>query len=151
MEIAAIALDHEDARRLIGELNRELAATYPEEGANHFRLDAGEVAAGRGAFLVARIDGDAVGCGAVRLLDDGRAEVKRMYTSPAARGRGVARALLAELERVGRELGARELVLETGVRQTEALGLYRGAGFVPVDAWGEYIDSPLSVCLGKVL
>jgi putative acetyltransferase len=151
VQIARVSLDDDDALRLIAALNRELAATYPEEGATHFRLDANEVTGDRGAFLVARVDGAAVGCGAVRLLDDGRAEIKRMYTSPPARGRGVGRALLTELERVGRELGARELVLETGVRQTEAMALYQRAGFGPIAAWGEYVDSPLSVCLGKAL
>jgi putative acetyltransferase len=77
-----------DAQRLIAALNAELAARYPEPGANHFRLDPDEVAPGRGALLVAYVDDHPVGCGAVRLLADGDAEVKRMYVVDAARGLG---------------------------------------------------------------
>ena len=70
-------------QQLILALNAELEVRYPEEGANHFRLDADEVADGRGAFLVAYIDGRAVGCGAVRRNDPEVAEIKRMYVRPA--------------------------------------------------------------------
>jgi GNAT superfamily N-acetyltransferase len=139
------------AAELIGELNDELSARYPEEGANHFRLDAGEVAPGRGAFFVAYVDGEAMGCGAVRKLEDGVVEIKRMYVRPAARGRGVGRAVLAVLEAEARELGAERLVLETGERQQEALALYRRAGFTEIACFGEYVDSPLSLCMAKDL
>jgi GNAT superfamily N-acetyltransferase/SAM-dependent methyltransferase len=145
------SLDSADARALIGELNRQLDDDYPEPGANHFRLDAGEVAPGRGVFLIARLGGEAVGCGAVRALDDGVAEIKRMYTRPAARGKGVARALLAALEVQARSLGATRLVLETGERQRAAVALYVRAGFEEIPPFGEYVDSPLSVCYGKPL
>jgi GNAT superfamily N-acetyltransferase len=150
-ELVFVDLDHGDARALIAALDAELAATYPEEGATHFRLDPAEVAHGRGAFLIARDAGRPVGCGALRLLGDGVAELKRMYTVPAARGRGVAARLLAELERVAAGLGAREIRLETGARQAAALALYRRAGYRPIPAYGEYVGSPLSVCMGKRL
>ena len=101
---------------------------------------------------MAYADGAPVGCGAVRLLDGDDAEVKRMYVVPSARGRGVGRALLAALESEARSLGAGRLVLETGIRQTEALALYRRAGFVDIPAYGEYAASPgTSVCLAKGL
>src|SRR5687768_10077406 len=76
------------ARMLIDALNAELSSRYPEEGANHFRLDPDEVADGRGAFLIARRSGKAVGCGAVRRIEAGAGEIKRMYVSPEERGRG---------------------------------------------------------------
>jgi GNAT superfamily N-acetyltransferase len=139
------------AQALIAELNTELSARYPEEGATHFRLDAEEVASGHGAFLVAYLDGEPVACGAVRRNEDGAAEIKRMYTRPAARGRGVARALLDALEAEARTLGADRLVLETGERQLEAVALYHRAGFVEIPCFGEYVDSPLSLCMGKEL
>lgn len=151
MNLTRVSLPDADADALIAQLNAELRAAYPEEGANHFRLDPDEVGPGRGAFLIARLDGLPVGCGAVRLIEPGRCEVKRMFTSPAARGRGVAHAVLRELERAALELGATMLVLETGPRQTAALALYRDAGFKPVPAWGEYVGCELSVCLGKAL
>ena len=139
------------AHQLISELNEELSARYPEEGATHFRLDADEVAPGRGAFLVAYVDGEAVGCGAVRRIEDGVGEIKRMYVRSAARGRGVGAAIIAALEAEARRLDVTRLVLETGERQLEALALYRRAGFVVIPPFGEYVDSPLSVCLAKEL
>jgi putative acetyltransferase len=138
-------------QQLILALNAELEEMYPEEGANHFRLDADEVADGRGAFLVAYRDGQAVGCGAVRRNDVHVAEIKRMYVIPKERGRGIARQVLNALESEARQLGVRRLVLETGLRQVEALALYRRAGFVEIPLFGEYIDSPLSVCMEKDL
>jgi GNAT superfamily N-acetyltransferase len=139
------------AAELIGELNEELSARYPEEGANHFRLDAGEVAPGCGAFFIAYVDGEAMGCGAVRRIEDGVAEIKRMYVRPAARGRGVGRAVLETLEAAARELGTGRLVIETGERQQEALALYRLSGFEEIPCFGEYVDSPLSLCMAKDL
>ena len=144
-------LDSAAASALIAALNAELSASYPEEGANHFRLEPDEVAQGTGAFLVARVAGRPVACGALRMLDPSTAEIKRMYVIPELRGRGIARAVLAELEAECLRLGASRLVLETGARQTGALALYGRAGFVEIPAFGEYLDSPLSVCLAKAL
>ncbi|MFG1875602.1 GNAT family N-acetyltransferase [Sphaerisporangium sp. NPDC049003] len=141
------------ARALILELNAELAELYPEEGANHFRLDPEEVRPGRGAFLIAD-DGETgtpLGCGAVRLTEPGVAEIKRMYVRSDARGRGIGRALLLALLDQAAALGAARVVLETGERQAEALKLYRGAGFAETERFGEYVDSPLSVCMAKTL
>jgi putative acetyltransferase len=139
------------ALELIGALNIELQRRYPEPGATHFRLDPDEVTPGRGAFLVAFLGAEPVGCGAVRLLNDFDAEIKRMYVKPEARRRGVAKALLAALQAEAIYLGAKQLLLETGVRQQEAIGLYRGAGFTGIEPFGEYMDSPLSVCMAKPL
>jgi len=141
-----------DSQALITALNTELSAMYPEPGANHFKLDPEETASGRGAFLVVYRDDVPVGCGAVRLLDAETGELKRMYVSPAERGRGLGRRLVAELEAEAKALGVRRLVLETGTRQHAALALYRRAGFLPIPLYGEYLLSPgTSVCLGKDL
>lgn len=140
------------SRALIESLNAELSGVYSEPGATHFRLDPGEVSGGRGAFLVVYLEGTAVGCGALRLLNAGTAELKRMYVSPPARGKGLGRRLVAALEAEARALGVRQLVLETGVRQAAALALYRATGFRPIPLYGEYCLSPeTSVCLGKEL
>ena len=149
--IRAVPLDSAEARTLIAALDAEMHGRYPEEGANHFRLDADEVAVGRGAFLVAALEGALVACGAVRRIEPGVLEIKRMYVAPAARRRGIARLLLERLEQEARALGAKRVVLETGVRQPDALALYERAGYEPVEPWGEYVDSPLSVCLCKEL
>ncbi len=139
------------SQALIAALNAELEATYPEEGANYFRLDEEEVGPGRGAFFVAYRDDEPVGCGAVRKIDATTAEVKRMYVVPAARGLGVGGRILAVIEAEAYALGASRLLLETGSRQRVAVGLYERAGFMHVEPFGEYVGSPLSVCMGKAL
>jgi putative acetyltransferase len=144
-------LDAPLSRQLIAALDAELSARYPEAGANHFRLDPEEVAPGRGVFLIA-FDGDTpIGCGAIRRLDAGTAELKRMYVVPAHRGRGVGHLLVDALEEHARDLGITRLVLETGLRQPEAVALYERAGFAVIPPFGEYLDSPHSLCMGKSL
>ena len=141
----------EAARRLLAALDDELSEQYPEPDANHFELAAEEVAGTSGAFLVAYLDGKAVACGALRGIEAGVGEIKRMYVAPPLRGKGVARAMLAALETNARKLGMRRLVLETGTRQLNALSLYRNAGFATIPCFGEYVRSPLSVCMAKDL
>jgi len=140
------------AERLILALNEEILRRYPEEGTPlHFRLEAAEVAEGRGTFLVAYHHGRPVGCGAVRLLDSARAEIKRMYIEPSARGHGLGYRLLCALEAEALMLEVKEIVLETGPRQPEAIALYSRAGFSRIAAFGEHHDHPLSVFMGKTL
>ena len=136
---------------MISRLNAELTSIYPEEGANHFRLDAEEVADKAGAFLVAWHDEIPVGCGAVRRLDSDTAEIKRMYVDPTERGTGVGRALLSALEDEAKRLKVVRIVLETGVRQMQAMSLYETCGFRRVSAFGEYVGSEYSVCMEKRL
>lgn len=150
--IAPASLSAPAARTLIAALNAELSGAYTEHGANHFALDAEEVAPGRGAFLVAHQGTTPVGCGAVRLLDAATGELKRMYVAPGVRGQGLGRALVEALQAEARRLGAKRLVLETGTRQHAALALYHRCGFKPIPLYGEYLSSPTtSVCLGKEL
>ena len=161
VEIAREPITSADAALLIGALNIELAAGYPEPGANHFRLDPEEVAPGSGVFIVARRALHPVGCGALRRLTDAAlvaelgphvGELKRMYVAPDVRGQGVGRALLERLEAEARALGIVRLVLETGTRQGAALVLYQRAGFSAIPPYGEYVASAAtSVCLAKAL
>lgn len=150
-EIQQAELTDPISTQLISALNAELDGIYPEAGANHFRLDAQDVTAGNGIFLVAFANQEPAGCGAIRRLDETAAEVKRMYVVPAFRGRGVAKQILAALERAALELGCTRLVLEAGNRQTDAMRLYESAGFAVIPPFGEYVDSPLSVCMAKDL
>jgi len=106
----------------------------------------------RGLFVVARLDGEPVGCGAVRPLVTGVpgvCEVKRMYTVPSARRRGVSRAVLAALERAAADLGYERMLLETGGQQPEAVALYESAGWRRVAPYGQYAGDPLSICFAK--
>jgi GNAT superfamily N-acetyltransferase len=106
-----------------------------------------------GAFVVAWLDAEPVGCGAVRALRDqpGVGEIKRMYTDPAARRRSVSRMVLARLEAIAVELGYHRLQLETGTPQPEAIGLYESAGWHRIEPYGLYRDAPTSRCFAKDL
>lgn len=137
---------------LVLRLNDELVAMYPEPGANHFTLDPKSVLPPKGIMVRAELGGADVGCGAVRVLDDARAEIKRMFVAPSMRGLKIGAAVLDRLEAEARGLGVSELVLETGVRQLAAIGLYEKAGFEPTPLWGEYLRSPdTSRCYRKPL
>src|SRR6266550_3825417 len=131
--IEAEPFESPDARRLIAELDAHLASRYPPEQRFGPNLKPAQIAPGIGTFVIARADGKAVGCGALRVLDETTAEVKRMYVEPALRGRGVAKEMLEHLEAVAATMGAHKLVLETGVYQEEAIGLYVRAGFRQID------------------
>jgi GNAT superfamily N-acetyltransferase len=103
-------------------------------------------------FLVARDDdGTPLGCGALRGLDGGVVELKRMYTVPAARGRGVGRAVLEALEAEARARGFTLARLETGDLLPEAHRLYARAGYQPIPCWGAYANSDISLCFERPL
>jgi GNAT superfamily N-acetyltransferase len=111
-----------------------------------------EVTPPRGIFLVAYLDGRPVGCGALRPLPAAGAdvaEIKRMYTSPSARRRGVSRAVLVRLESEAARLGYRRLQLETGLRQPEAMALYEASAYHRIPNYGMYAASDLSACFAK--
>ncbi len=124
-----------------------MASLYPAES-NHM-LDVASLRQPHVAFLVARVDGKALGCGAVVDSGEGWAEVKRMFVSPAARGLNLGRRLLDEIEAIAARRGARVLRLEMGGAQPEALGLYRSAGFVEIGPFGAYRPDPLSIFMEK--
>jgi GNAT superfamily N-acetyltransferase len=105
----------------------------------------------RGVYLLAWIDGVAVGSGALRPLDATTAELRRLYVAPGARRAGVARAMLAELEQRARGFGYATLQLETGNRQHAALALYAACGWRRIAPFGPYCDDPTSVCFEKPL
>jgi putative acetyltransferase len=151
LTITAEPFDSQDARRLIAGLDAGLAAIYPPAQRFGPNLKPEHLEGGHGTFLVARDEGRAVGCGAIRRLDATTAEVKRMYVEPELRGKGVGRAVLMSLEAAARQMGVQRLVLETGDQQEAAIALYRGAGFTPIDCWGEYASSPTSICFEKLI
>ena len=144
-------IDSPEARELHALSAQEFAWRYPDDGPNGSPLLRADLAPGRGALLIARADGRAAGCGALRTLEGTTGELKRMFTRREWRGQGVGRALLRELECVARELGLRRLVLETGIRQPEAIALYERGGFERIPPYGGYADSAISLCLQKDL
>jgi putative acetyltransferase len=135
-------------RTLVTGLDAELRARY---GADQDSYDGHNILSSQDSVIVA-FDGDTpVGCGAFRPYDAASAEIKRMFVPPVHRGRGVARAVLAALEQWATERGSTRAVLETGVHQTEAIVMYRKAGYVSVENYGPYVGLPLSCCFAKTL
>lgn len=111
----------------------------------------GDLQAPDAVFVVARLDGQPAGCGALRPLEPGVAEVKRMYTAPWARGKGVAAGVLTALETQAVARGHTILRLETGDRQIAANRLYERAGFVRIPCYGAYAARDWSRCYEKRL
>jgi putative acetyltransferase len=138
-----------DVGRLLEALDAYQSALYPPES-NHF-LDVEGLAGPDVRFFVARRDGQALGCGALRIDAAGYGELKRMFVSPEARGLKLGRLILDRIEEEARRAGLGCLRLETGIHQPAALGLYRSAGYVERDAFGEYRSDPLSVFMEKSL
>ncbi len=104
-----------------------------------------------GAFVLAMVDGQAVAGGGIRRLDPTSGELKRMWTAPTHRRRGLARVVLGALEDAARGRGWRRIVLESGVAQPEAIALYVAAGYQPVPGYGRYRDEPDAVSYAKTL
>ena len=90
-----------------------------------------------GLFMIARLDGEAVGCGGFKLIDKTTGEIKRVWTTPPARGLGVARRVLRTLEAAAREGGLKTLRLDTNRALTEAHALYRNEGYREVARFGD--------------
>lgn len=137
-----------DVGRLLAELDAYLEALYPPQS-NHI-LSLEELCRPNVRFLVARRAAEALACGAL-VVEDGYGEVKRMFVKPAARGRGLGRQILAGIEARAALEGVGVLRLETGVRQAEALGLYRACGYAERAPFGAYVEDPLSVFMEKLL
>ena len=148
--------DQPEVLALLEALDTYLASLYAPED-NHI-LGVEQLLGDDVRFLVARRDGLAVGCGAVRRSPGEPAtgglpygEIKRMFVAPAQRGQRIAEALLARLEAGLRSDGITQALLETGRDQAEALRLYRRVGYAVRGAFGGYPDNGLSVFMAKTL
>ena len=134
VKIAAEALDTADARLCLSTYFSELAARF-ETGFDAGADDSARVedmAPPSGLFVIARLDGDAVGCGGFKRVDKATGEIKRVWTAPSARGLGVARRMLRALEAAAREAGLKTLRLDTNRALTEAHALYRSEGYLEI-------------------
>ncbi|NYI04313.1 GNAT family N-acetyltransferase [Allostreptomyces psammosilenae] len=157
MEIEIRALDHPDAALMVAAAQAELKARYGEEDLT--AMETAEFAPPRGLFAVGYQAGRPVACGGWRVkepapeqgLRAGDVELKRLLVVEEARGRGLSRKLLAWLEDAARLAGHRRMVLETGTRQPEAIGLYLSSGYQPIAKFGFYRDDPESLCYAKPL
>lgn len=139
---------HEHFRYLVRFLDAELRIRDGEDHAFYDQFNKIDMI--RHA-VVAYLDGQAVGCGAIKAFAEGVAEVKRMYVPELHRGKRIASAVLQELEHWAAELGYTSLVLETGKAQPEAIGLYQKSGYTPIPNYGQYAGIENSVCMTKKL
>ncbi len=149
INIVAERPDSADAIQLIEELEAHLTPLYPQESRHGY--DVQKLITQGVAFFVLRCDGQAAGCGGVQIFGLEYGEIKRMYIRPRWRGLGLAKALLDHLAGYTRQQGVNLLRLETGIHQTEAIGLYERWGFRQIAPFGSYAEDPLSVYYEKQL
>lgn len=140
--------DNTHFQALIIDLDKELWQRYPDVQEEYDVLDKVK---GINTVVVAYLAGEPVGCACFRPFDDTTVEVKRMFVHEAQRGQGIARKILNELELWGKELGYARAVLETGIRQPEAIALYQRSGFNFMEKYAPYEDMENSVCMQKPL
>ena len=123
---------------------RELVRRYGEEGRSQV--------VGGARYLVASVEGRAVGCGALQPTGDPlTGELKRMFVEPEFRGRGIARGVLTGLEELAVDAGNSAVRLATGVRQPEAIAMYERHGYRLTDSYGKYVGDELARCYLKSL
>jgi GNAT superfamily N-acetyltransferase len=141
VSVVARPFAHPDVTAMIEQIQQYYVDTYG--GPDRDVPTPGDFTPPAGTFLVAYLDGVPVGSGGWRRRPDGSAEIKRMFVSATARGRGVARRVLAELEASARDAGVHTMVLNTGYKQPEAMALYESSGYVVTDErYGVYEQTP---------
>jgi GNAT superfamily N-acetyltransferase len=158
IQLRSVPYDHPDAVKLNDQVQVEYQQRYDGEG-DATPLDPAMFTPPSGLYLLAYdAEGAPVASGGWRTQDendegysDGDAELKRMYVVPEARGLGLARRILAELESDARASGRRRMVLETGDQQPEAIALYASSGYTPSPKFGYYRSYDSSRCMAKPL
>ena len=148
LQLTRTTSENPDFRALVALLDQDLAE---RDGAEHGFYAQFNKIANLQHVVVAYQAGVPVGCGAFKPFGAKAVEIKRMFVQPAHRGQGVARAVLAELERWAAELGYASCVLETGQKQPEAIALYKRSGYALIPNYGQYVGVENSVCLRKEL
>ena len=138
--------EHPDFVSLVAQLDAFLAELDGEEHAFYNSLN--KIDKIKHAIVIYE-DNKPVACGAIREFSPEATEVKRMYTLPAYRGKGIAKMVLAELEKWAAELSYKKCVLETGNRQPDAIGLYQKSGYKIIPNYGKYAGIENSVCFEK--
>lgn len=138
-----------DALALLREAAIEARELYPELFAADAPWPGNPPTPDRGVYLLAYLDGRPVACGALRPIDQATVEIRRMFVTADARRKGLARAMLLELECRAAGFAYSSMRLETGNRQLSAMALYETLGFWRIARFGEYANDPLSVCFEK--
>jgi GNAT superfamily N-acetyltransferase len=143
---------HPAAAPLLVGLRLEYTALYGPDGRAELDATSGyEFLPPAGAFLVLESDGVTLAGGALRRLEPGVGEIKRMWTAPDHRGRGHSRQILGALEAAAARRGYHTVRLQTGIPQRAAIGLYESSGYAPTAAWGRLADDPRILSFEKRL
>ncbi len=140
--------DNSDFRELVALLDKDLQIRDGDE--HSFYAQFNKVDKIR-HVVVAYAGGEAVGCGAVKEYSEGVTEIKRMFVRAEWRGRGIAKSILSELEAWASELNYSECILETGLKQPEAVALYQKSGYETIPNYGQYSGVENSVCMRKLI
>ncbi len=150
VEIIAVTTRDGGILEVVEKLDALMYELYPPESAHLTPPE--ELSAGDNRFFGARVDGKLMGCGAIRVVGQDYAEIKRIFVDPSSRGLGLGKALLNRLESESRLLGLFELKLETGIFQPEAIGLFERCGYAQCPAFGDYPkNDPNSYFMRKTL
>ena len=147
--LETVPYDSPEAHLLIEELQDEYVIRYGER--DQTPVDPDDFAAPRGTFLLAYRDGELVGCAGMRRRSEVDVEVKRMFIRRPFRGRGYSRGLLALIEQEASSLGFARILMESGLAQPEAMGLYESSGYERIPGFGHYRDKPQNRCYAKAL
>ncbi len=154
--VERVPITHPDAALLVEDVQQEYVRRYGSR--DETPIEPTYFDEPMGSFFIGYLDDVPVATGAWRRRTDIQvggtsqtAEIKRMYVAPRVQRRGLARAMLAHLEDTARAAGAEVMVLETGMRQPEAIALYESSGYTPVPGFGFYRDEPLSRCMARSL
>ena len=147
--IAAETPLSDEMRRLVAALNETALALTPREFTHHLTVE--QMAGPEMTVFIGRADGRAIAMGALRRHAGGVGEVKRMYTMPEYRGRGIGGRILEEIESLARREGLTRLVLETGNNFDAALRIYARKGFSPSGPVLDYPSSPYTAFFEKPL
>jgi putative acetyltransferase len=127
----------------------EVMKRYPDPPSDVGYFDPKLVQVPRSVFLVARVDGRAVGCGALVPVDETTVEIKRMFVVSGERGHGIATMILEELERYAREFDYDVIRLETGIKQPESIAVFGKDGFYRIPNYSPFENDPEAVCFEK--
>jgi GNAT superfamily N-acetyltransferase len=148
LTIIRTSSDHPDFKSLVQMLDKDLAV---RDGDDHAFYNQFNGIASIKHALVAYEKEMPVACGAIKIYDPQSMEVKRMYTHPDHRKKGIASAVLSELEQWAAELGISRCVLETGKNQPEAIAMYHRCGYQRIPNYGQYAGVENSLCFEKIL
>jgi putative acetyltransferase len=140
--------ENQDFHKLVKQLDAYLAVMDGDEHAFYDQYNKIDLL--KNCIVIFDND-EAVACGAIKAFDERSMEVKRMFTLPEKRGKGLASAILKELEVWTKELGYEKTILETGKRQIEAVALYQKCGYKIIPNYGQYAGIENSVCFEKKL